>query len=168
MALIVWYLIYPLMHELGHGIIAKILGANIYNIKVVLSPHVEYGFKSNIILSSNEEGFIELAGVIFPYLLWIIVMIKSKLNNIIVYLYNLFQTLINITIIILWIIIPQIYQRFFYSRTNDITNFIIKSKLSCNSISIAFFMLLIIMLVVIILKREFIEYTILLIKYMIK
>lgn len=66
--LIVAMLLYPLVHELGHALIAVIVGADVVEIKIFPIPSILSNIKN---VGNFNTALIGLGGIIFPFLLTI-------------------------------------------------------------------------------------------------
>ena len=115
-------LIYIVLHEGGHSLVAVICGANITTFSI-LGAHMSY---DGGIFNSFTLALLDVAGMLFPVLVSIIYMIfyQGGLTSILYRIFSFLFVLIPISSILAWVFVPIFYLFGKEPINDDVTRFL--------------------------------------------
>lgn len=127
-AVIATIVLYIFLHELGHFLVAVACGAKNAKISIMSARMISDGGNYNQITGS----LFNLAGMLLPVLICFIstMFYNQKINNIFYKYFSLMFSVMTISSIIAWVIIPLISIFSTPPKGDDVTNFINTSQLN--------------------------------------
>lgn len=119
-------IIYIVLHELGHTLVAAACGAKVTNFNII-TAHMSYTGGN---FSQVTYSLLNAAGMLLPVivcLIFILLYNRDKKNLLYHYVYMLY-TLMTASSVLAWIIVPLLYMFAIPPAGDDVTNFLIVSR----------------------------------------
>lgn len=153
-SLLIAFVLYIILHELGHCIVAVACGATITEFSI-LTAHMSYVGGS---YTNTSDLWLHVNGVLFPLILSYIYMIfyKTDKENIIYRIVSYIITIMPMFSILPWVIMPIIYAvGGSIPATDDVTKFLYNFSSRYNPIwvTIGAVVLIVVSIIIIIKKR---------------